>query len=133
MEWVRRQAVKRTLQRASPNAKDVPGDSQRAGAQHDRNNVPFPAQHSNECNCADDNCEPIDGAVTGKKRIDREPHREVHHDAHNRGRDRRERGREPDVTAQFLDVRAAQENPKKTGCERDSSCKKRADGAGQYW
>jgi hypothetical protein len=67
----------RTLQCASPNAKNVPGDSERAGAQHDGNDVPFPAKHSEEHDRANDEGKPIHVSGWRKDNVNAEPNREV--------------------------------------------------------
>ena len=95
--------------------------------------VPFPFQHSNKGNNTQRKRKPFKAAIVRKESVESEPNCKIQNDADNRGRDGRKRRREPDVTTQSLDVRAAQENPEKAGCESRPSCKKRADGAGQYW
>ncbi len=47
MEWYT-EAGSAFERRNSPSAENVPGDSQRAGAQHDWNNVLFLGEHSDK-------------------------------------------------------------------------------------
>jgi hypothetical protein len=86
--------LSRTLQCASPDAQNVHGNSQRTGAQHDWNNVPVPAEHSNKRNRTEGEGEPIDPAAVRNKHVTGKPDSEIHDDTHNGGSDRRKRGRQ---------------------------------------
>jgi len=61
----------------SPGTENVPGDSQRSGAKHDWNNVPFPAEHADECDCANHNRKPVDVSARRKDDVNSKPDGEV--------------------------------------------------------
>jgi len=71
----------------SPDAENVSGDSQRAGAQHDWNNIPFPAKHPEECDCAYHKRKPVDISTGRKYNVNSEPDSEIQNHAHNCGGD----------------------------------------------
>ena len=61
----------------SPGAENVSGDSQRAGAQDDGNNIPFPAKHSDKCDRANRERKPIYVSGRRKDNVQSKPDGEV--------------------------------------------------------
>ena len=100
--------------------------AEQSTAEHDGNDVPFPAQHSDEGDRANNDSKPVNCARVREENAKPKPHREIEDDTDNRRRDRGKRSRQLYVAAQFLDVRPAKKNPKKAGRERRPSGEQRA-------
>ena len=78
---------------------------------HYGDNIPFPADHSDERNGADEDGERIHRVITWKDHVQAEPDGEIQHHADyrcgNGGQCRSQRF----ITAQFFNVRATQKDP----------------------
>ena len=54
-------------------SKHAEDEARKTCAKHDGHDIPFPADHSGECNEADEDGEPIDGVGTWKDHVQAEP------------------------------------------------------------
>ena len=81
--------------------------SEQSAANDDRYDVPFPTQHPDERDRANNDGKPVDRGATGKKCVEREPDGEIHHHSDNSRGDRGKRGRQFHVASQLLDMWSA--------------------------
>ena len=101
--------------------RELINQAERAGAEHDRNDVPSPAQHPNKCDETNIDRKPIDSARPGKSAFIANQTARFKTTPTTAAVIGGECGGELHVAAQFLDVRAAQKNPEKAGRERRPS------------
>src|SRR5205085_7324780 len=88
-------------------------------------------EHSNECDKADGQREPIDPTAFGKKDMKAKPDREIQDYAYNRRGDGRKRGSDRFIATQLFDVRSTEKNPEEAWNESRPGSDKSAEGRGE--
>src|SRR5438034_11736084 len=89
-----RNAIRRKAATSIQSAtnRELKQKSEQAAAEDDVHNIPFPSPDSEKSHDPYNSGEPVERLVLGSQNMHSEPHGQVHHDTHNRGGDRGERG-----------------------------------------